>query len=322
MATLSCAVGSLYLVALGATICLFVPVGAVPTKGSSLQRIYDDSPQVVASKSDIGEARIVGGSPAGRGKYPYVVPLFNSIDPSDVLPVCSGSLITPSVVLTAAHCIFNIRSAMVGRYDFSVLEEGVQTYTNIQRRFHPGFNANTFDFDYALIKLDRPQPDAKLVHLRRTPEIPSEMTIMGWGATSFEGQQQPNVMLEANVTRFDSDQCAFNYDPEQVTENMFCANELNRDACQGDSGGPIIIRGHNVQVGLVSWGNGCADFVFPGVYARTDSGFEWIQSTVCGDLSPEDCVNDKLPVVDSEGRARGLTCQDTDGNFLGLGKKL
>eukprot|EP00541_Cyclophora_tenuis_P006506 CAMPEP_0116572360 /NCGR_PEP_ID=MMETSP0397-20121206/18122_1 /TAXON_ID=216820 /ORGANISM="Cyclophora tenuis, Strain ECT3854" /LENGTH=252 /DNA_ID=CAMNT_0004100659 /DNA_START=61 /DNA_END=820 /DNA_ORIENTATION=- len=210
---------------------------------------------------------------------------------------------------------------MIGRYNFAVPEQGVETYTNIQRRFHPRYEANTFDFDYALVKLDRPHPDPILIHLRRTPEIPVDMTVMGWGVTTFEGRQSA-LMLEGNVTRFETSLCALNYDPDEVTESMFCANEVGVDSCQGDSGGPIIIRGYNIQVGIVSWGNGCADPIFPGVYARIDKGFDWIQTTVCTDLSPAECIEGKIPAVDPQGQSRGFSCDDTIGDFLGLGKKL
>ena len=57
----------------------------------------------------------------------------------------------------------------------------------------------------------------------------------------------------------------------------------------GDSGGPLIIPGtdasEDVQIGVVSWGNGCAYEGYPGVYSRMSSGFNWIKKTVCEESS-------------------------------------
>ena len=230
-------------------------------------------------------------------------------------------MITPSVVLTAAHCIQSIQSAEIGRYDFSADESGVETYVKLERRRHPLFNPDTYDFDYALIKLEREQPSPFLASLRKTPEIPDTMTIMGWGLTS-DGGKQSNELLEADVLKFDTSECSKNYQPDPVTDNMFCAEDVGVDACQGDSGGPIIITGTNIQVGITSWGSGCAVASFPGVYARVDKGYSWIEETICTDLSPADCSADgKLPVVDSEGVPLKQTCDDRN-EFMGLGKKL
>jgi trypsin len=56
-----------------------------------------------------------------------------------------------------------------------------------------------------------------------------------------------------------------------ITTGMLCAKGMNQDSCQGDSGGPLVIKGNgsngasDIQVGVVSWGVGCADSRFPGV---------------------------------------------------------
>jgi len=284
------------------------------------RRLSGSGPMRKRNRSS-SDTRIVGGTPAGVGAYPFIVSLYNVDEPDGKLPVCGGTLITPNVVLTAAHCILDIRSAETGRYDYDADEPGVETFTDLVRRRHPDYDANTFDYDYALIKLDRPHPDPFLASLRTTPEIPQTLIIMGWGLIS-DGGEQSDVMLEAEVRRFGTDQCETNYAPDPITENMFCANEDGIDACQGDSGGPIVIPGTNVQVGLTSWGIGCANATFPGVYARTSRGYPWIEETICGDLSPEDCNDDDtLPIVGEAGVALERTCEDRE-EFLGLGKKL
>jgi hypothetical protein len=72
----------------------------------------------------------------------------------------------------------------------------------------------------------------------------------------------------------------------QITDNMLCARVKGggKDACQGDSGGPLVGTnddGDLVQVGVVSWGIGCAEAAFPGVYSRVSRVWDWIEEEVC-----------------------------------------
>jgi len=70
----------------------------------------------------------------------------------------------------------------------------------------------------------------------------------------------------------------------QITANMMCAENIEmKDSCQGDSGGPLVIHtgSGDHQVGVVSWGIGCAHDHFPGVYARVSSQYDWIRRNVC-----------------------------------------
>ena len=83
------------------------------------------------------------------------------------------------------------------------------------------------------------------------------------------------------------------------------------DSCQGDSGGPIVIRNGNehVQVGVVSFGIGCADRDYPGVYAKVGAVYDWIQGVVCDDWGEE------AAFCDNGGGSIDITVTGGTGNY-------
>lgn len=57
---------------------------------------------------------------------------------------------------------------------------------------------------------------------------------------------------------------------------MICAADTEKDSCQGDSGGPLFNLENKELVGVVSWGVGCADARYPGVYSNIANQRTWI----------------------------------------------
>lgn len=83
--------------------------------------------------------------------------------------------------------------------------------------------------------------------------------------------------MAAYVNTISQETCARAYQRlATITSGMLCANatQPERDACQGDSGGPLVAD--DVLIGIVSWGERCADALYPGVYTKVSEYNSWI----------------------------------------------
>ena len=92
-----------------------------------------------------------------------------------------------------------------------------------------------------------------------------------------------NNLQWVRVPAITNSECNSAYGSGMITDSMICAGypgEGGKDACQGDSGGPFVCANgtKSVIAGVVSWGYGCAEAQYPGVYARVTATLDWINS--------------------------------------------
>ena len=226
-------------------------------------------------------ALIVGGLPAAQGRYPYMANLNGAFGDN----YCGGTLIAPAVVISAAHCQ-GAREVTIGR--FNLATDGANTYDRIpvaQEVLHPLYDSDTMENDIMLIRLIRASSKPTVaINWSGSANVMNQMlTVMGWGTLS-EGGSQPSQIRYVEVPFVSNSACNYEYSGG-ITDDMMCAgfDQGGKDACQGDSGGPIIISGgaatKDVQVGVVSWGNGCGRATYPGVYSRiSESWTDFLQS--------------------------------------------
>lgn len=216
---------------------------------------------------------VIGGTRAAQGEFPFMVRLSMG---------CGGALYTRQIVLTAAHCVNGSGSNTSITATAGVVD--LQDTTRIQVRSTqvlqaPGYNGN--GRDWALIKLQSPITDSRVTTLpvaTTTAFNSGTFTVAGWGAAT-EGGAQQRFLLKANVDFISDAQCQSaggSYSGLIVNEEI-CAGNFNNggvDTCQGDSGGPMFRRdnaGNFIQVGITSWGIGCARPRNPGVYTEVST---------------------------------------------------
>jgi len=247
------------------------------------------------ASSSMGEISpdIVGGNPVSISDHPYQVSLEVATDPGWVM-TCGGTILTPEWIVTAAHCleyIPNGGSSYVTATSVSVAS-GVTTLpaTNYvsadQVHLHPDWDRYTMANDIGLIHLGTPVQAGSLpvLDLESHPNDEDQLFVTGWGRTSWGGSAS-DVLRGVSVWVDDS--CGSYPGPSLlpvIDSLMICAGGQGADSCQGDSGGPLVgnYAGVLYLVGIVSWGEGCAQAAYPGVYTRASKYLDWIESHVGG----------------------------------------
>jgi len=287
--------------------------------------------------------KVILGKPAPAGAYPFQVSMLDAtVKRGQEFDghFCGASFISPTWVLTAAHCVtVDGKIAQAKAIDVYVGSNNFKNGDRIPVKAvfrHPKFTDDYLENDVALLQLVRaPKAGTKfqaidLVEPASESKLTApgtNVTIMGWGTTELD--QGAETLQHASIKMVERGVCNQNLlvkrtkDLESdlevierrfripqdklsnvreaivaavsknsgtlITDSMICAGEPApvaaaeqvKDTCQGDSGGPLIATGPDgkpVQVGIVSWGDGCGIPSVHGVYTRLAKFSDWVKT--------------------------------------------
>jgi len=227
---------------------------------------------------------------------------------------CGASFLGDKWVLTASHCVDGVSpqhlKVNVGEYNLS---NGAKNAKAIKRIYmHADYQLDVeLNNDIALIELvdSINNPAITLVDLAATEQFAidnSTVTVMGWGgrqgyeAGSGPTSDFPDILHQVDLQLLTNNECksileqssseffegTFTTNSFGITDAMICAfiPSGGKGSCQGDSGGPLVINTNEgwQQIGIVSWGIGCAAEGFPGVYTRTAIFSDWVNEITQG----------------------------------------
>ena len=232
--------------------------------------------------------RIVGGTATTIQEWPWQVAL--TLNPSSHegnaldRQICGGSLVTPRIVLSAAHCFFD--GSWSPPSDYAIVSgrtrlsssEGVEVpvadyYYLTDSSGTQLYNPSSQEWDVVVVQLSQSLP-SQPIKLASADEsrlwtAGKEAVATGWGTTFTDPKS--DVLQEASLSIVGDDECRdrWGLSSRQATV-MLCASAPGRDTCSGDSGGPLVVAaggGEYRLVGDTSFGASCGSSD-GGVYGR------------------------------------------------------
>ncbi|XP_076285721.1 trypsin-1-like [Lasioglossum baleicum] len=243
------------------------------------------------------DPRVVGGSEAVRGKFPWQVSLQWGV--LSYSHFCGGSMITAQWVITAGHCVDAVPSygqfvVKAGKHSLRSTESEEQVVAVAKSFVHEKYPGNVAPNDIALLKLSKPLKLTKSVQPISLPaagSIPTGNAVLsGWGSTSRTNSPiMPDKLQSVTLPLIDLKTCKKAVEdltgPSPLDPVNVCTGPLTGgySACSGDSGGPLILEknGKPEIIGVVSWGIiPCGTVGAPSVYTRTSAYNDWINNII------------------------------------------
>ncbi len=248
---------------------------------------------------ELGEAagKIVGGTDVTIAQFPYQVAVMDS----SFFQFCGGTIVNASWIVTANHCVEGMTASRLrigaGSSKLSTVRTSGQIRSVSQIIRFAGYTSPERGKDVALLKLSTPLdlsgPNAQAIGVVTAAEAATAtatgtaVVVSGWGTTASGSNSSPDNLRATTVNVISQSTLTSQYG-STITSDQLGAAAPGKDSCQGDSGGPLVVTVGGVKklAGVVSWGNGCADSRFAGIYARASSFESWITQQTGGTTAP------------------------------------
>ncbi|XP_063698339.1 collagenase-like [Culicoides brevitarsis] len=234
-------------------------------------------------------SRIIAGFPAQVGQFPHQVRQYAPVSPTQGV-VCGASILSETVILTAAHCTKDHNKFVLGFGSVDFNNPAVQITTE-RKIEHQGYNPSNLNNDISLLILPTKLEFTRNIQPIQLPSYSQQSktfenakaTVSGHGRTSDSSSTSSRLMY-TNVKVIGNSECARHYGSiiQQFTVCTTGWDNNRQQTCQGDSGGPLITYddnlGKNIQIGVVSFvsGRGCEAGI-PAGYVRVSSYLDWIK---------------------------------------------
>ncbi|KAG7386620.1 hypothetical protein PHYBOEH_008620 [Phytophthora boehmeriae] len=235
-----------------------------------------------ANAEHVERQLVLGGTIVPSGTKTYTTGLRPTPEGDSF---CGGSLVAPNLVLTSASCTTfgEINYVSVGTHYRNGTQDGEQIKV-VSVTNHTDYNHDQGGYDFALVKLEKP---SKFTPVKLPAADGSDIkpgaysTVMGWGQTTYPNGTFSHELQRVSVELWENYDCAHVLD---IVDTEVCAGgDAGKDSCTGDQGSPLIVEktagdADDVLVGVSSWGYGCGEAGYPGVYSRVSSAVEWINA--------------------------------------------
>lgn len=282
---------------------------ALPAEGHTLAgraHRHGSLPHRRPNRSHRVHAAIVGGTPAERGSFPSLA--FVADFGAQSALVCTGTVVAPKLVLTAAHCAEDVATGAVnepggyaivtGNVNWAAPRSEKEVSAVSRIILYPGFvRAGLLEGwgDAALLELATPtsSPAIPLATASEAVLLQAGTTanITGWGDTFF-GQERPTEQLQWAPTILQGSDWCQHSAPGFLALGQLCTINPPRYAtgtCNGDSGGPLLVARPGthelVEVGITEAGYGRCSTTKPDVFTRTELISSWVHGVIEG-LNP------------------------------------
>ncbi|KAK9871179.1 hypothetical protein WA026_011460 [Henosepilachna vigintioctopunctata] len=207
---------------------------------------------------------IVGGYFVAIDDFPFMVSVRNA-----TFFYCGGVILSPRVVITAAHCIFQDEGLLVKAGTDDLRKNG--TIGKVEKVIkHPLHNGDLYDL--ALLKLEEPLEYSPQINNVTLPDFSNEIKVkegisIGWGWTQIPEDDTNHLRA---IKLLVEDVC------RDKTKSTFCVNHFRGNACRGDSGGPFVSDG--VLYGIISSGPIPCGNGLPAIMVNIPFLVEWIKT--------------------------------------------